>query len=87
MTVAQCTDMNAQAMSLFMGLESYLSETTMLETHYQRRAITSDILSEQERQLREGIYDPDSMTDVLVAASDWAMKQSQIITLLHSDER
>jgi len=87
MTVAQCADMNAQEMSLFMGLESYLLETTMLETYYQRRAITSNILSEQERKLREGIYDPNSMTDVLVAALDWAMKRSQIITLLHSDKR
>ena len=47
-----------------------------------RQEIRRAVFSEQQRQLRAGIYDPHEMANVSEAASDLSRKQARIISLL-----
>ena len=88
MTMVQYAQLHIQETHAFMGLEGYMSATTAREIKYQRQNIRRAVLSEQHRQLRAGIYDPDAMTIVSRAASDWSCRRARIIALIHNrDER
>ena len=88
MTMVQYAELHIQETHAFLGLEGYMSVTAACEIKYQRQAIRRAVLSEQKRQLRTGIYDPNAMAIVSQAASDWSCKRARIIALIHnSDER
>ena len=88
MTMVQYAERHINDTSAFMGLEGYMSATTAREIKYQRQAIRKAVLSEQHRQLITCIYDPDAMTIVSRAASDWSCRRARIIALIHNpDER
>ena len=88
MTMMQYAELHTHETSAFMGLECYLSATTAREIRYQRQAIQRAVFFEQERQLREDIYDPEAMARVSEAVSAWARKRARIIALIHNpDER
>ena len=88
MTMVQYAELHIQETHAFLGLESYMSVTAALEIKYQRQNIRRAVLSEQHRQLRADIYDPDAMTIVSRAASDWSCRRAKIIALIHNrDER
>lgn len=87
MSMAQYAELHCDESSAFMGLESYLTETTTQEIRYQRRRIKDAVLHEQRRQCEAGVYDADALANVSKAASDWSRKRSVIIALLHADKR
>lgn len=87
MTVAQFAELNVQNTSRFMGLENHLTEQGCLRVVQRRKAICKAVLSEQDRQRREGIsYDPDSMSKVAQAESELSRTRAFVIGLIHSQK-
>ncbi|KAL7543183.1 hypothetical protein ACHAXR_012469 [Thalassiosira sp. AJA248-18] len=80
--MAQIAEQNYQDTSLFMGLESSLSQQMCKDVGHIRRAI----LSEHSRQSRSGIHDPDAMAAVSQALSESARKRARIIGLIHAEK-
>lgn len=87
MTMASFAEMNVEDTSAFMGLECYLTDAMPLKIASRRKAVVRAVMSEQERQRRACVYDPDEMAHVSLPVTELARKRASIIGLLHTDKR
>ena len=77
MTMAEYAELHRQETSAFLGLEDYLSKNTSQEIRRRRKAITSAVLSEQRRQYRFGINDPDALAYASRAVSELSSRRAR----------
>ena len=87
MTMAQYAEFHVEDTSAFMGLESYLTKDALLGIAHRKEAIRVAVLSEQRRQYRSGINDPDALARVSQDVSDLSTKRAQIIGMIHAEKR
>ena len=72
------TEVNVETI---MGLESYLCEDTIPN---RKDAILTAVLSEQERQMDAGIYNPEKIATISLQISSSSARRANMIGLLHS---
>eukprot|EP00970_Alexandrium_tamarense_P018839 scaffold13554_cov196-Alexandrium_tamarense.AAC.2 len=84
MSLLHYAERNIQDTSSFLGLESYLTRSSVREIMVRRRSYFEAVLSEQYRQVSEGLQDVDALSVVSETNSDWARKRSVIIGALHA---
>jgi len=84
MTMAQYAELHVQDTSAFLGLENYMAQDTFRGVIYRKEAIIVAVLSEQRRQCRSGINDPDALAHVSQAVSDLSTRQARIIGMIHA---
>ena len=84
MTVAQYAECNCDDTSVFLGLENYLLERTPREIRFRRQAICRAVSLEQQRQVDNGVYDPESLAGVAEQVSCLSRERAHIIGLLHA---
>eukprot|EP01082_Thalassiosira_pseudonana_P009484 g8467.t1 g8467 contig3:170902-171390(-) len=84
MSLLHYAERNIQDTSSFLGLESYLTRSSVREIMVRRRSYFEAVLSEQYRQVSEGLQDVDALSVVSETNSDWARKRSVIIGSLHA---
>ena len=80
MTMAEYAEQHREETSAFLGLEDYVTQAIK----YRKEAITAAVLSEQRRQDRSGIKDPDALARVSEAVSDVSARRAQIIGMIHA---
>ena len=83
MTMAEYAEFHVEDTSAFLGLESYLTKDALLGIRHRKEAIRVAVLSEQRRQYRSGINDPDALARVSQAASDLSTRRARIIGMIH----
>ena len=83
MTMDQFATMEVMDTSIFLGLESCLSQSIYHEILERRNARSRAVLCEHNRQLRIGINDPCMLAKISEVESAWARKRARIIGLLH----
>ena len=71
--------------SIFLGLESCLSQSIYHEIFERRKARSQAVLCEHNRQLSIGINDPCMLAKISEVESAWARKRARSIGLLHFD--
>ena len=76
--------LNVQDTSAYMGLERYLTLATFEETVFRRKGLVRAMRLEQKRQRSIGIYDPDALTSVSEAWSEWSRDRASLVGLLHA---
>ena len=86
MTVAEYAELHVEDTSAFLGLESYLSQDVLQGIKRRKEAILGAVLSEQLRQSRVGINDPDAVARVSQAVSDLSTRRARIIGMIHAKE-
>ena len=84
MTMATYAERNIDDSSLFMGLESFLSQNITIEIQLRRQSHRKGVLEEQYQQACTGIHDPDRLMEVSQKLSAWARERSRIIARLHA---
>jgi len=84
-TMAEYAEQHVKDTSAFLGLENYLSKNTLQEMKYRRRAAPMAVLSEQHRQDRLGINDPDALASASQAVSDMSTRRARIIGMMHAE--
>ena len=85
MTMAQKAELHVKDTSAFLGLENYLTKNTLQEMKYRRKAAPMAVLSEQHRQDRLGINDPDALASASQAVSDMSTRRARIIGMMHAE--
>ena len=83
MTIDQFATMEVMDTSIFLGLESCLSQSIYHEIFKRRKARSQAVLCEHNRQLSFGINDPCMLAKISEVESAWARKRARIIGLLH----
>ena len=86
MTIDQFATMEVMDTSIFLGLESCLSQSIYHEIFERRKARSQAVLCEHNRQLSFGINDPYMLAKISEVESAWARKRARIIGLLHFDD-
>ena len=84
MTLAKYAEENIQDTSEFVGLEAYFSQDSMQKIGLQRTLMKRIVLSEQERQDRADVEDPESLARVSQQVSEWSRVRARIIGLIHA---
>ena len=87
MTMSEYAEFHVEDTSVFLGLEKYLSQDAFRGTKHRNKAILGAVLSEQLRQYRSGINDPDALARVSQDVSDLSTKRAQIIGMIHVKKR
>ena len=87
MTMAEYAELHVEDTSAFLGLESYLSQDVLQGIKRRKEAILGAVLSEQLRQSRVGINDPDALARVSQAVSDLSTRRARIIGMIHSSKK
>ena len=82
-TMAEYAELHVTDTSAFLGLEKYLSQDAFRGIKHRKEAIQRAVLSEQRRQYRSGINDPDALARVSQAASDLSTRRARIIGMIH----
>ena len=83
--MAQKAELHVKDASAFLGLENYLTKNTLQEMKYRRKAAPMAVLSEQHRQDRLGINDPDALASASQAVSDMSTRRARIIGMMHAE--
>ena len=83
MTMAQYAEFHVKDTSAFLGLEKYLSQDAFRGIKHRKEALQRAVLSEQRRQYRAGINEPDALARVSQAASDLSTRRARIIGMIH----
>ena len=65
MTMAEYAELHVKDTSAFLGLENYMTKNAFKEIRRRRKAVPVAVLSEQCRQDRLGINDPDALASAL----------------------
>jgi hypothetical protein len=86
MTMAQYAEFHVEDTSAFLGLEHYLTQDAFRGIKHRKEAIRVAILSEQRRQYRSGINDPDALARVSQDVSDLSTRRAGIIGMIHAKE-
>lgn len=86
-SMASFAEANVENTGAFMGLENYMPDSMPRSIAIRRKAVARAVLSEQERQLRAGIYDPDEMARISESLTELGKTRSLVIGLLHADKR
>ena len=73
-----------QDTSCFMGLESFLTESTHTQILIHKKAHYKAVFDEQQWQLCAGIDDPDALANVAHASSRMSRERSMLIAKIHS---
>ena len=81
-----CAELHVKDTSAFLGLENYLTKNTFKEIRRRRKAVPVAVLSEQYRQDRLGINDPDALASASQAASDVSTRRARIIGMMHAEK-
>ena len=87
MTMAEYAELHVEDTSAFLGLESYLSQDVLQGIKRRKEAILGAVLSEQLRQSRVGINDPDALAQVSQSISDLSTRRARIIGMIHVKKR
>lgn len=64
-----------------------MTEVTAREIRHQRQKVRQAVLLEQQRQNCEGVYDPEAMSSISGAASEWGRVRARVIGKLHDSQR
>ncbi len=86
-SMAEYAEMSVHDTSAFMGLETYLTESSARNIAQRRWAVWNAVLSEQRRQHMAGICDPVKMRSVSEAASGMSSTRAWIIGKLHASKK
>mmetsp|Transcript_11897 Transcript_11897/g.20662 ORF Transcript_11897/g.20662 Transcript_11897/m.20662 type:complete len:153 (-) Transcript_11897:93-551(-) len=78
--------LSGQDTSAFLGLENYLSESSLKAIVFRRKALSMAIQLEQKRQSSAGIRDSKRLAHISEVGSQPATKRARIIALLHADD-
>jgi hypothetical protein len=87
MTMSEYAEFHVEDTSVFLGLEKYLSQDAFRGTKHRKEAILGAVLSEQLRQSRVGINDPDALAQVSQSISDLSTRRARIIGMIHVKKR
>ena len=82
-TMAQYAQSNIEDSSVFQGLENYLQTNTRDAVWQRRERVIRGVLSEQQRQLDSGTYDPEAFAVISSRLSKGSRLRARTIGLIH----
>ena len=86
MTMAEYAELHVKETSAFLGLENYLTQDAFRAIKHRKGAIQRAVLSEQHRQDRLGINDPDALASASQSVSDMSTRRARIIGMMHAEK-